>query len=63
MIGSKAFEMIIAPFIDNLKKLGINATMKFTEENQYLLKMRNFDYDIIVSVFPPSLIPGDPSPF
>ncbi len=58
MIASKAFEMIIAPFIDNLKKLGIKATMKLTEENQYLLKLRNFDYDIIVAVFPPASVPG-----
>lgn len=58
MISSRSFEMIIAPFIDNLRKLGIKATMKLTEENQYLLRLRNFDYDVIVTVFPPALIPG-----
>ena len=59
MIASRSFEMIIAPFIDNLRKLGIKATMKLTEENQYLLRLRNFDYDIITTVFPPALIPGN----
>ncbi len=59
LLISKAFEMVVAPFIDNLRKLGIKAKMKLVEENQYLLKLRNFDYDMIVAVFPASLIPGD----
>ena len=58
LIVSKSFEMIIAPFIDNLKKLGIEASMKLVEENQYILKLKNFNYDAIVVAYPPSLIPG-----
>ncbi len=58
LIVSKSFEMIIAPFIDNLKKLGIEAKMKLVEENQYILRLKNFDYDAIVVAYPPSLIPG-----
>lgn len=58
IIVSRSFEMIIAPFIDNLRKLGILANTKLVEENQYLLKLRNFNYDVIVIAFPPALIPG-----
>jgi len=59
LIDSKAFEMIIAPFIKNLRKLGIQAKMRFVEENQYQTRVNNFDYDIIVAVFPQSMIPGN----
>ncbi|MBL6665266.1 MAG: ABC transporter substrate-binding protein [Rickettsiales bacterium] len=59
LIGSKNFEMIIAPFVKNLKKLGIDASVKFVEENQYKTRVNNFDYDIIVGIFPQALIPGN----
>lgn len=58
LLVSKAFEMIAAPFIDNLKKLGIKAKMKFVEQNQYQLRLRNFDYDVMVAVFGQGLVPG-----
>ncbi len=58
LISSKSFEMIIAPFVQNLEKLGIEAKVKFVEENQFQAKIRNFDYDIMVAVFPQNLIPG-----
>ncbi|GDX36548.1 ABC transporter substrate-binding protein [Alphaproteobacteria bacterium] len=58
LIDQKTFEMIIAPFVFNLKKLGIDAKVKFVEENQYQTRVNNFDYDIITAVFPQSAIPG-----
>lgn len=58
LIDQKTFEMIIAPFVKNLKKLGIDAKVKFVEENQYQTRINNFDYDIITAVFPQSAIPG-----
>jgi microcin C transport system substrate-binding protein len=59
LINSESFEMIIAPFVKNLRKLGIDAKMRFVEENQYQTRVNNFDFDIIVAVFAQSLIPGD----
>lgn len=59
MIDSKTFEMVIAPFIKNLRKLGIEAKIRFVEENQYASRVRNFDFDVIVAVFGQSLIPGN----
>lgn len=59
LIGSKNFEMIIAPFVKNLKKLGIDAKVKFVEENQYKTRVNNFDYDVIVGMFGQALIPGN----
>jgi microcin C transport system substrate-binding protein len=59
LIASKAFEMIIAPFVQNLRKLGIEAKMRFIEENQYQTRVNNFDYDVITAVFGQSQIPGN----
>lgn len=58
LIDSESFQMIVAPFIKNLEKLGIAANVRFVEENQYQTRVNNFDFDIIVGVFGQSLIPG-----
>jgi len=59
LIDNQAFQMITAPFVKNLSKLGIAAKLRFVEENQYQTRVNNFDYDIIVAVFGQSLIPGN----
>lgn len=59
LIGSQSFQMIIAPFLKNLSKLGIEAKMRFVEENQYQTRVNNFDYDVMVAVFGQGLIPGN----
>ncbi|MBP7710627.1 MAG: ABC transporter substrate-binding protein [Rickettsiales bacterium] len=59
IIDSEAFEMIAAPFVKNLRKLGIDAKMRFIEENQYQTRVNNFDFDVIVAMFGQALIPGD----
>jgi len=59
MVDTKTFEMVIAPFVKNLRKLGIEAKTRFIEENQYAARVRNFDFDVVVAVFGQSLIPGN----
>jgi len=59
LISQKSFEMIIAPFIKNLKKLGIDAKLKFVEENQYKTRVNNYDFDIVVGMFGQALVPGN----
>ena len=59
MIDSQAFVMVLAPLVKNLKKLGIDAKVRFVEENQYQTRINNFDFDVIVAVFGQGLIPGN----
>lgn len=59
LIGQQAFEMIVSPFVKNLRKLGIDAKMRFIEENQYQTRVNNFDFDVVVGMFGQALIPGD----
>ena len=58
LIDSKAFEMVVASFANNLKKLGIATKIKFVEENQYQQMLNNFNFDVVVGVFPQSATPG-----
>jgi microcin C transport system substrate-binding protein len=53
------FERVVAPFIQNLKRLGINATMRTVDSTQYQQRVTNFNYDMIVSSFGASLSPGN----
>ncbi len=59
LIDSESFQMVIAPLIKNLHKLGINAKTRFVEENQYQTRVNNFDFDVVVGMFGQALIPGD----
>ena len=47
------------PFITNLKKIGIKATLRVVDPAQYERRERTLDYDIIVDGFPQSMSPGN----
>ena len=59
LIDSPVFERILAPYVKNLKLLGINATIRTVDEAQYQARMENYDYDVISSRFMAGLTPGD----
>ena len=59
LIDQASFEMIIAPFVKNLRKLGIEAKVRLVEENQYQTRVNDFDFYFITAVFGQSTIPGD----
>lgn len=57
--GSSAWERICLPFIDNLKKIGINAKIRVLDLSVYKQRIDNFDYDMFVAVWGQSLSPGN----
>jgi microcin C transport system substrate-binding protein len=59
LVRSKAFYMVIAPMIKNLATLGIDARTRLSQENQYLNRLKNYDFDIIVNVFSSGMMPAD----
>jgi microcin C transport system substrate-binding protein len=59
LLDSAAFERIALPFSRNLKALGIDAQVRRIDATQYLERVRKFDYDMIVAVFPQSNSPGN----
>lgn len=52
-------ERVLLPFVQNLKRLGITATVRTVDVSQYQQLMNNFDYDMTVVIFPQSLSPGN----
>lgn len=55
---SPTFERIIGPYISNLKRLGVDASLRIVDAAQYQARQENFDYDMIPGRFVMSLTPG-----
>ena len=56
---SPAFERITEPYINNLRRLGVQAGMKVVDSSVYELLIRTFDFDMVVSSFGQSQSPGN----
>jgi len=55
---SSAFARITGPYIENIKKLGIDAKMREVDRPQYQRRVEAFDFDIVTARFSMSLTPG-----
>ena len=53
------WERIVLPYIDRLKRLGIEATVRTVDTIQYKNRLDNYDYDMIVTVWGQSFSPGN----
>ncbi len=56
---SPAFERWVGPFIQNLKKMGIEANFRVVDTAQYQSRMDNFSFDMTIGTFGQSLSPGN----
>ncbi|WP_209780342.1 extracellular solute-binding protein [Azospirillum agricola] len=52
-------ERIVQPFLRNLERAGIEASIRVVDTAQYQNRTDNFDYDMIIERFPQSLSPGN----
>ncbi len=59
MLGSPAFERIVLPFSRNLKALGITAKVVTIDSAQYVERIRNFEFDMVVGRIGQSSSPGN----
>ena len=59
LLNNALFERITLPFIENLKRLGIAVKLRTIDDSQYVNRINNFDYDMIVGVFAQSFSPGN----
>ena len=57
--SSAAWERITLPYIRNLKRLGITATLRAVDTTQYKNRTDSFDFDMIVFVWGQSTSPGN----
>ena len=58
LIFEDGFERIIGPYINNLKKIGVNATLRLVDSSQYERRMKSFDFDVSIERYVLRLTPG-----
>ncbi|MDB5492564.1 MAG: bacterial extracellular solute-binding s, 5 Middle family protein [Micavibrio sp.] len=56
---NQLFERWVAPFIQNLNKIGVKATFRIVDNAQYENRMKKFDYDMTVMTMGQSVSPGN----
>lgn len=59
LLRNPTWERIIAPFIQNLKRIGINATVRTVDTSQWVNRVQAFDFDMIVFPWGQTLSPGN----
>ncbi len=59
LIGSGAQERVIAPFIKNLERLGIDASIRLVDSSQYASRYRAYDFDMVIGRVNNSASPGN----
>lgn len=63
LLNSPAFERHAGRYIDDLKKLGIEASIRTVDSAQYQRRIRSFDFDMVVGSFGQSISPGNEQRF
>lgn len=59
LLNQADMERVAAPFVQNLGRLGIKATLRTIDPSQYQNRMNTFDFDVIVGLWPESSSPGN----
>ena len=52
-------EIIAGGLIENLRRLGVDATLRIVDTSQYIQRHQNFDFDAVTAQFPQSTSPGN----
>ncbi len=58
LTSSSAIERVVLPYVENLKRGGIDATLNLIDHAQYEERQENFDYDMVIARF---AMPASPS--
>jgi microcin C transport system substrate-binding protein len=59
LLNDPAWERIVLPFVGNLQRLGIEASVRTVDSAQYENRLRDFDFDMMVQRWGQSLSPGN----
>ena len=59
LLYDSSLERVVQPMLRNMARLGIQTSIRIVDVNQYLNRLRNFDYDMVISHFPQSNNPGN----
>jgi microcin C transport system substrate-binding protein len=59
LLGSASFERVVAPIARNLERLGVTSNIRTVDDAQYVNRMSEFDYDVVVGSQGQSMSPGN----
>lgn len=59
MLVSPAFERIVLPFKRNLERLGMEVSVRIVDQSQYINRLRQYDFDVVVFSWGQSESPGN----
>ncbi|WP_419907751.1 extracellular solute-binding protein [Hoeflea sp.] len=59
LLNGPIIERVALPYVENLKKIGVDATVRSVDAAQYANRERNRDFDVIYSAWAQSLSPGN----
>ena len=59
LLAGSTFERVIAPYVANLKRLGIAVDYRTIDPALYADRVKDFDFDMVVTVFGQSQSPGN----
>ena len=59
LLDSPKYERIVGPMVQNLERLGIEASIRTVDAAQYQNRLQSFDYDVIVANWRQTLTPGN----
>ena len=59
LLVNQGFARIVAPIQRAMERLGIKAEVRVVDTSQYINRIRNFDFDVIVGSWGQSLSPGN----
>jgi microcin C transport system substrate-binding protein len=59
LLNDPTWERIVLPFVGNLQRLGIEASVRTVDSAQYENRLRDFDFDMVVQRWGQSLSPGN----
>jgi microcin C transport system substrate-binding protein len=58
LLFEASFQRVVLPFVRNLERLGITASVRLVDVSTFENRMRAFDYDVIIRRFSQPLTPG-----
>ena len=59
LLDSPTFERVIDPYLANLKRLGIQGSIRTVDPAQYIKRLEEFDFDSIATSFGAGTVPGN----
>lgn len=59
MIYDTAFERVVLPYVRNLRRLGIDPTVRLVDTSQYVNRLRDFNFDMTITSWGQSDSPGN----